>query len=234
MVYRQPESGQGGPGQGWPPPQPQQPRQKRSVLSEVPVALLGAGITALATVVAALVGHATNTLNVVVGAAPTVVQTITVAPPGGSVPSGTSDGPQGPQSPGLPDGVSQRRSTGSTAITLRPSYGVDLDDNLSPNWSVKSGPLGSSAGYGSDVGSDAYESKLDFLSDYAIVDAAEGYATCAEETGYTRGGIPRGDLREGEEMCLRTTEGRYALVKVVSATAGEIRITATVWDPPTN
>jgi len=64
------------------------------VSSEALAALAGAGITALATIVAAAIGNATNTFNIVAGSPPTVIQTITVTPsasppqsPGGGSPS---------------------------------------------------------------------------------------------------------------------------------------------------
>lgn len=229
MTYPQPpQYGRPVSPSGHPHPMPGAP-PRSSVWSKILSGLAGAVITAVGAVVAAGIGKATNTFTVIVGSPPTMVQTVTVTP---SPPSaGPSDAPGG-SSPAMPSGVSVRRSTGSSPITLRPSYGVDLDDDTSLNWSVKSGPINSLAGYGSDVGSDAYESKLDFGEDYAVVSRLDGYSTCAEESGYTRGGIERGSLRQGEQICLRTGENRYAAIKIVSASATEIRLTATVWDPP--
>ena len=49
----------------------------------------------------------------------------------------------------LPNGVEVRRTTGTEVITLRPSYGVDLDNNTSANWAVAN----TGTSYGRDVGS---------------------------------------------------------------------------------
>lgn len=127
----------------------------------------------------------------------------------------------------LPDGVQVRRATGSDAITLRPSYGVDLDNNTSDNWAVAN----SGTYYGRDVGSVADGGQLGFIGDYAVVTGTPEYATCARETGYTRGGIERGSLQPGETICVRTDQDRYALVTIVSADEQAIRFTAVVWDP---
>ena len=130
----------------------------------------------------------------------------------------------------LPGNVTVRRTSQPNAITLRPSYGVDLDDNTSPNWGVKSAPVG--AGYGgSDIGSDSY-GDIVFIGDYAVVTGAPEYATCATETAYTSGGIERGSLRPDENICLRTSEDRFALVTIISTSEQAIQFRATVWDPP--
>jgi len=129
----------------------------------------------------------------------------------------------------LPGNVTVRRTSQPNAITLRPSYGVDLDDNTSPNWGVKSGPTWYS---GSDIGSDSDEDIVDFTGDYAVVTGAPEYATCATETAYTSGGIERGSLRPDENICLRTSEDRYALVTIISTSEQAIQFRATVWDPP--
>ena len=39
----------------------------------------------------------------------------------------------------LPGGATERRTTEGVAITLRPSYGVDLDDDTTQNWNVGRG-----------------------------------------------------------------------------------------------
>jgi hypothetical protein len=80
---------------------------------------------------------------------------------------------------------------------------VDIDDNTSPNWGVKSGPIGSSAGSGSDVGSDAEGSKVDVVGDDVLVASAAGCVTWARETASAGGGIERGSLRPDENICVR-------------------------------
>ena len=113
-------------------------------------------------------------------------------------------------------------------ITLRPSYGVDLDNNTSSNWAVAN--TGGTY-YGRDVGSGSDGNGLYFIGDYAVVTGAPEYATCARETGYTRGGIERGSLRSGENICVRTDQNRYAVVTIVAADEQAIQFRAVVWDP---
>jgi hypothetical protein len=133
---------------------------------------------------------------------------------------------------GLPGDVTVRRTSQPGAITLRPSYGADLDDNTSPNWGVKSGPIGSSAGSGSDIGPDSDGANVDFAGDYAVVTGAPEYATCANETAYTSGAIERVSLSPGENICVLTSEDRYALVTIISTSEQAIQFAVTVWDPP--
>jgi hypothetical protein len=135
--------------------------------------------------------------------------------------------PGGGTAAALPAGVEVRRATGTEAITLRPSYGVDLDNNTSPNWAVAVG----GANNGRDVGSGSSADRLYFTGDYAVVTGAPEYATCARETGYTRGGIELGSLQTGDNICVRTSEDRYALVTIVTAAEQAIQFRAVVWDP---
>jgi hypothetical protein len=192
--------------------------------------LLGVIITAGVTLIAAFIGRATNTIVVTTGPPPTVVITVPAAPaPGAGNPSEPTGATAGPP---LPDGVTVRRTTGSDVITLRPSYGVDLDDNTSANWSVHDGPIGSSAGGGSDIGFDSSASQLDLIGDYAVVSGTPEYATCARETAYTHGSIERGSLRSDETLCVRTDQNRYALVMSIGASDQAIQLSVTTWDPP--
>lgn len=139
----------------------------------------------------------------------------------------SSDGDTGGAAAAMPNGVEVRRTTGTDTITLRPSYGVDLDNNTSQNWAVAS----TGAYYGRDVGSISDGNQLGFVGDYAVVTGAPEYATCARETGYTRGSIERGSLRSGENICVHTDENRYALVTIVNADDQAIQFSAVVWDP---
>lgn len=123
-------------------------------------------------------------------------------------------------------GATVRRSTNGQAITLRPSYGVDLDDAVSPNWSVGQG------WYNRDVGWDSDASRLLIANDYAVMTGTPDYTACAQETGYTNGAIERGSLQVGENLCLRTSGNRYALVTIDDVNDQGVQFRATVWDPP--
>jgi hypothetical protein len=126
----------------------------------------------------------------------------------------------------LPGGDDVRRTTGTGSITLRPSYGVDLDNNTSPNWAV----TGDGLANGHDIAWRWDASSLNFTGDFAVVTGAPEYETCAVETGYTRGGIDRGSLQAGENICVRTSEDRYALVTVVGADEQAFEFRTVVWD----
>lgn len=153
-------------------------------------------------------------------AAPTIdaVNQTTAITPGES-----ADGSAAP----LPDSTTVRRTTGAVAITLRPSYSLDLDDNTSPNWSVGAGCCGPN-----DIGLNSDASQVYISDDYAVETGFPGYATCAQETGYTNGALERGSLKSGENLCVRTSEHRYALVTIVSASDQAVQFRAVVWDPP--
>jgi hypothetical protein len=128
----------------------------------------------------------------------------------------------------LPGGVEVRRTTGSAAITLRPSFGVDLDNQTSENWAVAN----TGTGYGRDVAPSSGGETIYFTGDYAVVTGAPEYATCARETAYTRGGLEVGNIQPGDNICIRTDENRYALVTVVAAGQQAFQFRAVVWDPP--
>ena len=112
-------------------------------------------------------------------------------------------------------------------ITLRPSYGVDLDNNTSSNWAVAN----TGTSYGRDVGSGSDGNGLHFIGDHAVVTGAPEYTTCARETGYMHGGVERGSLRSGENICVRTDQNRYALVTVIAADEEAVQFRTVVWDP---
>lgn len=123
-------------------------------------------------------------------------------------------------------GATVRRSTNGQAITLRPSYGVDLDDAVSPNWSVGQGCCNRDVAWSSDA------NRLLISNDYAVMTGTPDYTACAQETGYTDGSIERGSLQVGENLCLRTSGHRYALVTIVDVSDQAVQFQATVWDPP--
>lgn len=198
-------------------------------------ALIGALGTIGAAVIAAVIAHSAGV--VYIGSPPAEVST-SGSPATTRPTTRPTTGPTtGPTSPPLPAGISVRRSTGSVPIKLSAGYGVDLDNNVSPNWSVKSGPAGSSLGYGSDVVWDGEGNDgLEFDADAAVESKSVGYATCAEETNYSPTSIAQGDLQAdlqgGKKICVRTDGNRYALLTLISVSADQIEFAATVWNPP--
>jgi hypothetical protein len=148
-----------------------------------------------------------------------------VAAPIGSTdptPDGTSVGASATP---LSDGATVRRTTGAETITLRPSYGVDLDDDTSSNWNVGVGCCGRDVGFASEA------SRLYLDNDYAVVTGPPQYATCSRETGYTNSPLERGSLENGETICVRTNDRRYALITIVGVSEQAFQFQATVWDP---
>jgi Domain of unknown function (DUF1707) len=125
----------------------------------------------------------------------------------------------------LPDGGTVRRTTGAESITLRLNYGVDLDDNTSPNWNVGMGCCDRDVGFASDA------SRLYIDNDYAVVTGPAQYSTCSHETGYTNEALERGSLHPGETLCVRTNGNRYAFVTIISVSDQAFQFRATVWDP---
>lgn len=197
-------------------------------------ALIGAFGAIAAAVLAALIGHSAGV--VYIGAPPATTRVSTPSLPA-TTGLTTGPAPRPTSTSLLPEGVSVRRSTGSVPIKLSVGYGVDLDDNVSPNWSVKSGPATSSAGYGSDVvyGGGAGDG-LAFDSDAAVESNATGYATCAQETDYSSTSIAQGnlqaDLQAGKKICVRTDGNRYALLTIISVSTNQLEFSAIAWDPP--
>ena len=76
----------------------------------------------------------------------------------------------------LPDGVAVRRSTGPGLITLRPSYGVDLDDVTEPCWDIGTGCCDRDVRFGS------HGRQLSIDGGHAVVTGPLGFATCFYET----------------------------------------------------
>ena len=142
------------------------------------------------------------------------------------MPSGSPTESAGQRSAALPDNVVVRRTTGPGTITLRPSYGVDLDDVTGSNWNVGIGCCGH------DVESGSAASQLSIDGGHAVVTGPLEFATCFHETGYTNSAIEGGSLRPGTTLCVRTEGHRLALVTIVSASEQAVEFGATVWDPP--
>jgi hypothetical protein len=215
-----------------PAPRPSLPGTGTSKMLRSP-AVIGAAVLAL--VALALVvgfGVSQDPAPVPVPPPPRPVPTNTTPPPIArpttSIPTTAApDGLGGTVAP-LPGGVGVRRTTGSGAITLRPSFGVDLDNQTSENWAVAN----TGTSYGRDVAPSSDGDPVYFVGDYAVVTGAPEYTTCAGETAYTRGGLELGSIQPGDNICIRTDEKRYAVLTVVAASEQAFQFRAVVWDPP--
>lgn len=182
-------------------------------------ALIGAVTTIAVAIITAVIGHSAGVVYISLGS-------------GASGSPGASGPTTAPTSPSLPKGVSVRRSTGSLPIKLSPGYSVNLDDNVTPNWSVGPNAVGvGTAGGDSDVGFSGVQ--IEFGTDAAVESNATAYATCAKETAYSESPIADGDLQSGEKLCVRTDGHRYALITIIGVSANtQLEFSATVWDPP--
>ena len=141
-------------------------------------------------------------------------------------PSASADLPPDSAGERLPDSAMVRRSTGPGLITLRPSFGVDLDDLTSVTWDVGAGCCGRDVGFGSDA------RQLSLDDGHVVVTGPLGFATCLHATGYTDVAIGRESLHPGDVMCVRTNAHRLALVTIVAVSEQAVAFGATVWDPP--
>jgi hypothetical protein len=187
------------------------------------VALAVAGLLAFATGRGGQDGPAPAPGPVAAPTPPPAPPAVRVAPSSGSVATPRESAVAG--SAPLPGGVTVRRATDAVPITLRPSYGVDLDDDVSSNWSVGTGCCNRDVGFRSDG------SALNIDNDHAVVTGSPDYETCANETAYSNESIERGSLQPGETICVRTGGGRFALITIVGASEQAVQFRATVWDP---
>lgn len=157
----------------------------------------------------------------------------TPAPTSGAVTAPTPDpspttSPTGLATPGRDtvENPTVRRTTGPGLITLGPSYGVDLDDVISPAWDVGTDCCEQ------DVGFDPAATRLSIGNGHAVTTGPPEFATCLRETAYTTSAIERASLHPGDTMCVRTNGHRLALVTIVDASEQAVEFGATVWDPP--
>jgi hypothetical protein len=124
----------------------------------------------------------------------------------------------------------------SGVLTLTYLYGADLD-SLDPNWDVASYDAQSELGKGDVILSNpGLEPPVTSSSDLAPVTGSASYQTCAAATGYTSNSLA---VSPGQELCVRTTEHRYAFLHVTAVNGNSnepdtmsVTMTMTVWDPP--
>jgi hypothetical protein len=164
-------------------------------------ALIGAGATVTAAVIAFVGASQARALHVEFG--PTPMQTVTVMPS----PGPTSADPTTP-SPS-PDSTTVRRKTDpNTPLTLTDGYRADLDSR-SPNWDVAYADTDTrfditwSTGGGGGLSA----------NDVALVDGPARPETCIAATAYSDG-VPENDLKDGATVCVRTSDHRFAYLTV--------------------
>lgn len=150
---------------------------------------------------------------------------------------GTVDNTPSPAEPAQsPSSPSHLRHTGT--LTLNMGYAADLD-STNPNWNIAlqgtSDAEGSDLTVATNTGDDSGGEVSDqYNASLAITDGPPTYATCEAITDY--GAIlTTGNTHTGTRICVRTTEARFALLKVKELRTNQGGITGitfdvTVWD----
>lgn len=149
-----------------------------------------------------------------------------VAPTGDPRPSASSASTPSPTAPAAPGGEPAVKRAGSS-VTLPIYYSIDLDSDA-PNWSVVRGSvsgwdLRGALGVG-PYGVASYR-------DLTYVSGEPSHQTCVAATALQRG-IEQEKTRAGTAFCVRTSEGRWAWVKItaVSADSGDVKLDLHVWE----
>jgi hypothetical protein len=114
--------------------------------------------------------------------------------------------------------------------TLPNGYYANLDN---PSWAVSSS---ASAGATFDLGAYVTGRFERDSGDWGFLNTpgASGYAACASFTTFNVGLIPASDFPPGTRLCVRTSEGRIGLLKVLSISGLDslpsITFQVTVWN----
>ena len=155
-----------------------------------------------------------------------VAGSVAAPTPAAPPPFGPLTSPEGPAADALVGRATVRWTTGPGLITLRPSFGIDLDEMTTSTWTAGSACCDRDVGFAADAGTVFID------GGHAAVSGPLEFATCLHETAYTGAAIARTSLRAGQTICVRTNNRRLALVTIVSATEQAVEFGATVWDPP--
>lgn len=130
------------------------------------------------------------------------------------------NGPTASVDPGAPP---SERNSGQITLSTNGNT-ADLDSPKSdPQWQTGQ----SDVAYG--------ENGRNYLSiNYPSIQvtAPADYDMCRTTTGYRRNDYFAPDLTEGQYFCLKTSENRYAALKVLRLTPDRALIDVVVYDPP--
>jgi hypothetical protein len=172
-------------------------------------ACIGALGAVAAAVIAALVGHSAGV--VYIGSAPSAGPTSGPAITSISGSTETSK-PSVTQTPTITGSVLREGK-----FTLTQGYCVDLDTAV-PNWSVSSdcGTAGAINGNG-DIRVDSLDILAPAGADFAVLDQSQpdSFATCDSVTDFSSE-LGQKSIIPGLRLCMRTTSGNFALMKVFS------------------
>lgn len=115
------------------------------------------------------------------------------------------------------------RETGDQPLTFSSGYGIDLDSDA-PDWGVNNSSFGELSFY---MGSQAQL----YTGEVSLVDHVPTEAECDDAT-VLHTSLPDGQTREGVQMCTRTSEDRFAYVRIVGIDqeAETITLDIIVWE----
>ena len=125
-----------------------------------------------------------------------------------------------------------RRSTEpSKPLTLTQGYAADLDSD-EPGWNVKY--AGTAPSFDISYAREGWLSGY-YSADLAIVSGTASYEVCSTASGY-RKSLDRDEVEEGINLCVRTSEKRFAFMTIKKLVGGdypnEIQLDVMVWNPP--
>jgi hypothetical protein len=202
----------------------------------------GASIGALgavaAAVIAALVGHSAGV--VYIGSVPSANPTSSPVPATSPSPNTTSSpnpNPTGPP-PATPKPPGSVLRVGT--FTLTQGYCVDLD-TAARNWSVSSDCGTASAINGNgDIRVDSSDILTPGGADFAVLDQSQSgtFAACDSVTNFSTE-LKQQLVIPGLRLCMRTTSGNFALMKVVSVDNSggileSVSFNVTIWKANSN
>jgi hypothetical protein len=58
------------------------------------------------------------------------------------------------------------------------------------------------------------------------------YATCSTQSGYTNTDVEEGQVQEGEYICVKTSERRFAAIRLLEIGLDHVKLDVTTFDPP--
>jgi len=131
--------------------------------------------------------------------------------------------------PQVSAGVSVRH-TGELVLASPNGAYADLDSPQSdPQWTTNLGGSSELGYYGQGDTIDTKNSPVLYLGD-KIAD----YDTCRSQTGYSTNNIDVGSTSAGEYFCWKTSEKRYAALRLTQLDESKATFDVVVYDPPYN
>lgn len=185
------------------------PRRRSRIDSTVLASLIGAGATLIAAFVGIILGNNGVFVNVLPGS-PTKV--VTVSPSSGPAPTATVTANANAQAPGI---YHQGK------LVLASSTEVDLD---APPSDLQWGEIKLQPGDQYDISGSGNSSIYLYGGAQGVQLSQTTGNSCTSATGYSTSsiGTSTSPLTIGQLICIRTSEGRFSLLKILDLPDGEI------------